>query len=255
MSPAKEWNNYYWLFQVIVFSIYTLSGYYGLILFRALLYMSTIFLIFRYLTHDGTSNQRVKNHGTALFILYALSIIPRELFLVRPHLFSYLFIAAALLIIEQRKKQYLDDAVHVSRPGQPAWDGIPHCRSDHRGLSRLNFHRKYPQTDTAFSILQKSSGMLLILSVYCLFLTPAGFSLIKLPMNMSPFLNHAIMEMLPVPFIQLPESRLQIRNDRPGQPAACIIILNAIVCVILIVNKSIRPSHLILFIGAIVLMR
>ena len=32
ISPEKEWSNYYWLFQIVVYSIHTISGYYGLII-------------------------------------------------------------------------------------------------------------------------------------------------------------------------------------------------------------------------------
>ena len=254
MSPAKEWTNYYWLFQVIVFSIYTFSGYYGLILFRALLYLSTIFLIFRYLTHDGASNQRLKEYGTALFTLYALAIIPRELFLVRPHLFSYLFIVAALLIIEQRKKRiWMLPLMCLALGNLHGMEYPIAVLIIVAYLSELFIDgiRKQPSS-LEFTLKQR---ILLILAIYFLFLTPAGFSLIKLPMDISPFLNHAIMEMVPVPFMSYLGLDFRSMMTTLASLQHVIIILNLMGCLFLLINKSVRPSHLILFLGALVLLQ
>src|SRR5262245_27650422 len=45
VSPPKPWVNYYWLFQVIVFKLYALWDYYGLIILRASLYALALALI------------------------------------------------------------------------------------------------------------------------------------------------------------------------------------------------------------------
>ena len=45
MLPPREWVDYYLLFQVLVYKIYTFSGYYGLVSLMALLFLTLISLI------------------------------------------------------------------------------------------------------------------------------------------------------------------------------------------------------------------
>ena len=49
LTPEKQWVDYYWLFQAVIYKIYSLAGYAGIIVFRAVLYLATISLVFQYL--------------------------------------------------------------------------------------------------------------------------------------------------------------------------------------------------------------
>ena len=52
LSPAKNWYNYYWLFQIIVFTIFSHAGYYALIFLRCLLFLATAYLIYLQLVQE-----------------------------------------------------------------------------------------------------------------------------------------------------------------------------------------------------------
>ena len=96
VQPQKEWYNYYWLFQVIIYKIFQWSGYYGLIILRCLLYFFTAFFIcLFFVRHNAKRSQLLL--GFFLFVACTVVILFREL-TVRPHLFSYLFIIVFLYI-------------------------------------------------------------------------------------------------------------------------------------------------------------
>ena len=99
--PQKDWYNYYWLFQVIVYPIHSLSGYYGLIVLRCILFVLTALFIFMffYRRHQGQVATVV---SLCVFAAYPLALTLREL-LIRPHLFSYLFIVVFLYILEVKR--------------------------------------------------------------------------------------------------------------------------------------------------------
>lgn len=100
VEPPKFWYNYYWLFQAIVYIINQFTGYYGLIVLRCLLFLLTALLIHRLLFRGNDSALAIVI-GAAFFVFFVLGILSREL-LVRPHLFSYLFLLCFLYILEVR---------------------------------------------------------------------------------------------------------------------------------------------------------
>ncbi len=102
ISPPRPWVDYYWLFQVLIFQVFTRAGFYGLIALRALLCLGTMGLVLWFVFH-----RRPRAMPWPWLAAVALSacaiLLPRHL-LVRPHLFSYLFMAACLCILEHRPR-------------------------------------------------------------------------------------------------------------------------------------------------------
>ena len=98
IEPQRVWVNYYWFFQVVVYQIFSWCGYVGLIYFRTLLSCATLLAILLYLYKNQKEND-VLLYLTLLFVFYMLLLLPRSLS-VRPHLFSYLFIVSFLYILE-----------------------------------------------------------------------------------------------------------------------------------------------------------
>ena len=49
LSPPRPWLPYFWLFDVLVYRLYTWWGYYGLIGLRMVAYLATLALLLRYL--------------------------------------------------------------------------------------------------------------------------------------------------------------------------------------------------------------
>ncbi len=105
MSPLREWINYYWLFQVLVFKIYSWADYYGLIIFRGVIYLGTILLLFLYLS-PKQKEDRFQTIPVFIFAFFLIFLLPRTL-LVRPHSLSYLFIILFLYILEFHPKKVI----------------------------------------------------------------------------------------------------------------------------------------------------
>ncbi len=98
IAPQRLWVNYYWLFQVLVYQLFSWFGYMGLIFFRTLLSCATLLMLFFYLYKDQ-KDRDVLLYYTLLFVFYVLLFLPRSL-PVRPHLFSYLLIVIFLYVLE-----------------------------------------------------------------------------------------------------------------------------------------------------------
>ncbi|MDP3703110.1 MAG: hypothetical protein Q8R78_01805 [Candidatus Omnitrophota bacterium] len=100
LTPPRQWVDYYWLFQVLVYRLHAAFGYPGLITLRNLTYtiLITVILSYFYFTRKREST-RSPVYFVALFVLYSLFLFSRYLN-VRPHIFSYLLIAVFLLIYE-----------------------------------------------------------------------------------------------------------------------------------------------------------
>ncbi len=101
IQPEKHWINYYWGFQATVFKIFDWDSYQGLIYFRALIHVATTLLLALFLFNHPKLR---KNPTLPLIVLViALLILAGRQIWVRPHITSYLCIAAFLYVLECRK--------------------------------------------------------------------------------------------------------------------------------------------------------
>lgn len=101
IAEQREWENYYWLFQVLTYSIHYCFDYNGLIIFRTLLYLITIGCITRYLTERNNPGN-LSIYFSIVSVLFFLSLIPRYFAVVRPHIFSYLFIVLFVIFLDKK---------------------------------------------------------------------------------------------------------------------------------------------------------
>jgi len=104
IHPMRVWSNYYWLFQLIIYQIYSWWGYLGLVLFRASMYLLTMGIVAAYLMRGSRAYQRFF-YPVVLAGFYFIVLIPRCL-LVRPHLITYALIASFLYILEFQPKRW-----------------------------------------------------------------------------------------------------------------------------------------------------
>lgn len=253
ISPAKNLCNYYWLFQVVVYAIYHLTSYYGLIIFKTILYLLTISIIWRYLVCQDTANQNTPWSMSVLAALYALAIVPRELFLIRPHLFSYLFIVCLIFIIEHKRSLFWLLPVICL-----AWGNLHGIEYPIPILiiiaylfeMAVNKFRSTPSVP-AFT---RGQRLTLIFSMYLIFITPAGLSLLRLPFELSPFLEQSINEMAPLNLASFLKFSFSPVLPVVRSIQNCIILFGVVTCIVLVFWKAIRVSHLILFLGAITLL-
>jgi hypothetical protein len=103
ISPPRPFVDYYWAFQACIAALYEWAGYHGVIVFRALIYAATALLSLRLLV-KGQRGRGPLAWFAFLGACYAVMLVPRAL-VVRPHLFTYLFIVLLLSLLELRSRR------------------------------------------------------------------------------------------------------------------------------------------------------
>lgn len=247
LTPERQFVNYYWLFQVLAYLIYDVSGYYGLIVLRALGFSSMLYFIFRLLK---------KNQAETFFpfvlLLCPVLLIERS-FSIRPHIFSYLFISIFLYVLEfhPKKMKYLP-AVAV------LWMNFHGIEYPVMILMVMAYVIEYficrirNKTDFENSV----SGRLHIplLALAALFATPHTVNLLTIPFRSTGYASTYINELRPF----RPEQLVNFELDKltptfPTLMNVYIILVLAIV-ILRLLKKDMRISHLILFSGGLFLL-
>ncbi|PKN65414.1 MAG: hypothetical protein CVU54_18825 [Deltaproteobacteria bacterium HGW-Deltaproteobacteria-12] len=254
IQPQKEWYNYYWLFQVIIYKIFQWSGYYGLIILRCILYFFTAFFICSFFVHRHDNRTQLLL-GLFLFVACAMVILYREL-TVRPHLFSYFFIIVFLYILEfKQNKIWLLPLMGI------LWSNIHGIEYPVMFLIVFaylveTYWRQFRKTP--IRIMSQREKWLLIAVFYTIFITPGIIKLVQTPFSVS-FQNAAyqhlyVAELLPIPFqkyfIFVPTSLM-------GAISSVENIIFFLVVAFLLMGlwkRKLRISHVVLFIGSILLL-
>lgn len=251
IQPDKEWYNYYWLFQVLIYKIFQWSEYYGLVFLRAVLYASTALFIFLFLVRQNLNRTNLL-FGAFVFVACTFSIIGREL-TVRPHLFSYFFIVAFIYIIEFRQKYiWLLPIFGV------LWSNIHGIEYPVMYLIVFAYlieiyWRAYRKTSIG-ETTGKKEKWLLILVFYTIFITPGVIELVQTPFSVSfqtsAYQHLYVAELLPIPWkslfafspVTVQDTILSLRN--------VIFILVGLSLFVCVMKRKLRISHVILLIGA-----
>lgn len=101
-TPTREFIDYYWLFQGLVYGVFQGSGYFGLVVLRAVLFCAALAMVGAYLFH-GRRESKLGMATLLVFGLCVLALYPRYQ-LLRPHTISYLCIPLFLYILEYRPR-------------------------------------------------------------------------------------------------------------------------------------------------------
>ncbi len=189
------WVDYYWLFQVVLESVYRLGGFAALVVFRSALYLVTVWMVFSYLRRADES----KDNGVYVFVLtlsciYALAIVPRDLIL-RPHIVTYLFIVVFHFIVDRRPQWRWALPVlalvwtNVHGVEYPVLLLVGGAYLAEFFLPKL-LRRPVPE-------VARLLRWPLILSLYAILATPAGFSLLAKPFSPPLFHERVVSELMP----------------------------------------------------------
>lgn len=255
VDPPKFWYNYYWLFQVIIFKIFELTDYYGLIALRCLLYfLAALFIYLSFVRQSD--NQTEKFLGLFFFISCSILILQREL-IIRPHLFSYLFIVVFLYILEfKRDKIWALPLLGI------VWSNIHGIEFPVMFLIVFAYlaeiyWQKYRKR-TAWNLVSSKEKWLLISVLYSIFATPGIIKLVQIPFSVSfqssAYQHLYVAELLSTSFrdffIFAPVSIQGIISLLQNM----IVLVVAVFLILSIWKKKLRISHAILFLGAIALL-
>ncbi len=103
LLPTREYVDYYWLFQVLVYKVFSWGDYLGLLMLKAVVFMALVFFIFRFL-FQKQSEQKNYFYLAIIFTLYILLFLFR-FSEIRPYIFGYLFIVLSLHLFEWARER------------------------------------------------------------------------------------------------------------------------------------------------------
>lgn len=254
ITPPKSWYNYYWLFQAIIYKVFQWMGYYGLVALRCFLYFLTaLFIGFFFVRRKENRTELLL--GIFLFISCTIVILYRDM-LARPHLFSYLFIVIFLYILEfKRDKVWLLPLLGIF------WSNVHGIEYPVMYLIVFAYlaeiywrqFRKQP----SLNAMGKKEKWLLISVFYTIFITPGIIELVQTPFSVSfqssAFQHLYVSELIPIPFhnffvfapISIHGAIASLQN--------LIVYLVAGFLLIGLWKRKLRISHVVLLIGAILL--
>ncbi len=251
IQPPREWVDYYWLFQALVFKIHSLFDYYGLVFLRAFIFFALITFIIKFLLkgYDGARHYWLI---AIVFSFFLLLFLPRY-HLIRPHMLSYLFVAAFLYILEFKpKKRILLPFLAV------LWTNIHGVMYPIMILILLSYlaeiffnhiRRKVHITPKDFTAIVP-----LIVSICAVYLTPHGWDLTWMPFVPTGFSSLYIIELGHLTLRDL--FSFNFNNFVPNHPTVfnILLIFVAIAAVAAIRGGTIRLSQSLLLLGGIVLL-
>lgn len=177
LEPPREFANYYWLFQVLVYWLYSHFGYFGLIFLRLAAYVATVYFIARFFltANSGKSGLFL----TFVVLTYFFTLIPRMV-MVRPHMFSYLFLAVFIYVLE-----FYPRRVFILPPLAVLWVNLHGIEYPVMVLVvvayLIDYYWKHLRADVKPAVMDYRflvPALLVLLTVY---VSPYGVSLVKLP--------------------------------------------------------------------------
>ncbi len=251
ITPPKAWYNYYWLFQALIYKIFQWAGYYGLIVLRCLLYCLTVFFICLFFI-KGKENRTELLIGLFLLISYALVILYRDL-LVRPHLFSYLFIVVFLFILEfRRDKIWLLPLIGI------LWSNIHGIEYPVMFVIVFAYvaeiYWRQFRNIQQDPIIDKKTKWLLISVFYTIFITPYAVELVKSPFDVSSLTHLYIKEMLRIPIGNFLVFAPITANGFILSLQNIIVLFTVVTILISVFKRNIRISHTIIFVCSFLLL-
>jgi hypothetical protein len=251
LSPPREWINYYWLFQALVYKVFSLSGYQGLIILRTIVYLILAALICVYLLKNVKDN-RLFAFFVIVFILYFLFMIPRY-FVVRPHIVAYLSVVIFLYVLEFKPDRALFlplvALISINLYGimYPVIILICVAYLIESYIKRIKNKTPFDRKEIMFTIP-------IVMSMCAIFATPHGRSLLAVPFTLTAFLSQYVTELEKLGIERLLSFNME--SLAPTQVSLFnVLLLIAIVSfIIALVKRDLRISHLIMFAGGLFLL-
>ena len=252
LAESREWSNYYWLFQVLVYQIYEKTDYYGLIILKAMIFIITISTIALYLLKDEKNDKQIF-YFIIIFILLSIGLIPRYYAFLRPHFFSYLFIPIFIHLIEYRSRPFfllpVLTILWVNLHGVEYPVIVLICFSYLFEFLITSFKK-----DKSFTKLPFPYLLSIVLALWTIFINPYGMELFRAPFNFAEHQHQYIKELNPINIADFFTFKLIPLGAMPESILKIVIILACIALIKGIGKKNIRISRLLLLVGGVILL-
>lgn len=104
LTEVNEHHNYSWGFQALLFSVWKTTGYFGVVLFKAILVLVTGYVLLKVIIRDQPiDTASFSQLFVVALLIYLLSLRGVS---VRPHYFSYLFIPLFSYILLYKRRWF-----------------------------------------------------------------------------------------------------------------------------------------------------
>jgi len=251
ISPPRPWTAYYWLFQALLYGLYTWWGYYGLIALRTTILLAALFTIWKFLFH-GRAPRGAVSWLAFVFVCYSLVLAVRYLN-VRPQMFTYLFIVLFVFILEcHPRRAWLLPLLAVlwcnlHGIAYPLMLLVLAAYALEESWRRWGSKRpRKPERDT---ILAWAA-----LSACAVFLTPHGLELLKLPFLSTADASHYIEELKPVVFWGLFSFHVSALTPDNVTLFNLLLVGICLTAIAAVARGTLRLSHALLCLGGLVLL-
>jgi hypothetical protein len=251
LTPPREWINYYWLFQALVYKIFSLAGYQGLIIFRTVVYLFLLAVVFMYLQKDVKDN-RLFAFLVIVFILYFLFMIPRY-FVVRPHIIAYLSVAIFLYVLEYKPGWTpilpLVALISINLYGimYPVIVLICVAYLIESYVRRIRNKAPFDRKEMLFTVP-------IVISMCAIFATPHGRSLLPVPFTPTAFSSQYVTELEKLGIEKLLSFNMELFAPTQVSLFNILLLIAVVSFVTALVRRDLRISHLIMFAGGLLLL-
>jgi len=252
LAESREWSNYYWLFQVLIYQIYKITDYYGLIILKTIMYLMTALTIACFLFKD-IKHDKQRIYFLILFIILSIGLLERYYALLRPHMFSYLFIPLFIYLLETRTRALIFLPILTI-----LWintHGIEYPVIVLIGASYLfefivkRFKDRSPiAKDEIYYIIP------IILTLFAVFINPYGVKILSAPFSFADNQDQFISELCHIKLEEFFSYNLYPFGNLCWSSINILIVLACMGCIKGLWNKNIRISHFLLFSGGMVLL-
>jgi hypothetical protein len=251
LSPPREWINYFWLFQVLVYKVFSLSGYQGLIILRTIVYLVLVALIFMYLLKNVKDN-RLFAFFVIVFIIYFLFMIPRY-FVVRPHILAYLSVVIFLYVLEFKPDRTLFlplvalISINLYGVMYPVIILICVAYLIESYVRRIKKKAPFDRKAMLFTIP-------VVISMCAIFATPHGRSLLAVPFTPTAFSSQYVTELEKLGIERLLSFNMESLAPTQVSLFNLLLFIAAVSFITALLKKDLRISHLIMFTGGLFLL-
>lgn len=252
LYPPKEGIDYFWLFQALVYKIYAVSSYHGLIIFRAIVFLSLITVILRFFLKEEKNYPR-RFYFIFVFVFYMMMMTPRYQ-LVRPHILSYLFTALFIYLLEYRSKKviYLLPLLAI------LWCNLHSITYPLIILICLSyvieFFVNHIKNRTPLKKEDYHFIIPVIISMGAVFLTPHNVKLLTVPFITTEYASRYVAELQHLKLFDL--TAFNIFKFTPSHQTIFNILFITVILAAAtsFINRKIRISHMLMFAGGIFLL-
>jgi hypothetical protein len=251
LSPPREWVNYFWLFQALVYKIFSLAGYEGLIVFRTVVYLMLMVLICMYLMKN-VKESRLVLFLLIVFILYFLFMIPRY-FVVRPHIIAYLSVIMFLYVLEFRPDRTLFLpllallSMNLYGIMYPVMILICVAYLIESYAKRIKNKAPFDRKEMLFTVP-------IVISMLMIFATPHGGSLLPVPFTPTSFSSQYVTELEQLGIEKLLSFNMDTLAPTQVSLFNLLLLTTILSFITALVKRNLRISHLIMFAGGVFLL-